>query len=102
MMREQAQAASAAQAQAEQTAEGRHAARVDFKKNEGNAAFKAGNFQQAAVFYTEALTLDAKQHAIYSNRAACFLKLGRYSQAREDAAECTRIAPQFAKGHFHL
>ena len=35
MMREQSAAASAAQRQAEQTVEGRAAARVDFKKNEG-------------------------------------------------------------------
>ena len=102
MMREQSAAASTAQQQTEQTAEGRKEARVAFKKGEGNTAFKAGEFQQAAVFYTEALTLDATQHAIYSNRAACFLKLGRYAQAREDAVECTKLAPDFAKGHFRL
>jgi len=102
MMRQQSAAASAAQVQTEQTAEGRKEARVTFKKNEGNAAFKAGNYQQAAVFYTEALALDASQHALYSNRAACFLKLGRYAQAREDATECTKLAPSFAKGHFRL
>merc|ERR1719453_568180 len=79
MMREQSAAASAASVAAEQTAEGRLEARVTFKKNEGNAAFKSGNFQQAAVFYTEALALDATQHALYSNRAACFIKLGRYA-----------------------
>lgn len=102
MMREQSAAASAAQQQAEQTAAGRQEARVAFKKNEGNAAFKEGNYQQAAVFYTEALTLDDTQHALYSNRAACFLKLGRYQQAREDALTCTKLAPSFAKGHFRL
>merc|ERR1719502_2593913 len=102
MMREQSSAASAAQQQAEQTAEGRKEARVTFKKNEGNAAFKAGNYQQDAVFYTEALTLDATQHTLHSNRAACFLKLGRYAQAREDAEACIKIDPKFAKGHFRL
>ena len=102
MMREQSAAASAAQQQAEQTAEGRLEARVLFKKNEGNAAFKAQNYQQAAVFYTEALTLDDTQHALYSNRAACFLKLGRYAQAHDDALKCTQLAPDFAKGHFRL
>jgi len=102
MMRAQSAAASAAQAQAEQTAEGRKEARVAFKKGEGNKAFKEGEYQQSAVFYTEALALDDTQHAIYSNRAACFLKLGRYSQAHEDALACTRLAPEFAKGHFRL
>ena len=69
---------------------------------QGNEAFKAGNYQQAAVHYTEALTLDDAQHALYSNRAACFLKLGRYAQARDDAQACVKLAPAFAKGHFRL
>jgi len=102
MLKEQSAAASETQKQAEQTPEGRHAARVEFKKKEGNEAFKGGNYQQAAVFYTEALGLDSKQHTLFSNRAACFLKLGRYQQAHEDALECTRLAPTFAKGHFRL
>eukprot|EP00908_Phaeocystis_cordata_P017074 Transcript_28409.p1 GENE.Transcript_28409~~Transcript_28409.p1 ORF type:complete len:397 (-),score=129.28 Transcript_28409:161-1351(-) len=102
MFQKQSDAASAAKVQAEQTAEGRHAARVDYKKGQGNEAFKAGNYQQAAVHYTEALTLDDAQHALYSNRAACFLKLGRYAQARDDAQACVKLAPAFAKGHFRL
>jgi len=102
MLKEQTELASQAQAHAEQTPEGRFAARVEFKKKQGNEAFKAAEFQQAAVFYTEALALDGKLHALYSNRAACFLKLGRYAQAREDAAECIKLAPTFAKGHFRM
>ena len=39
---------------------------------------------------------------LYSNRAACFLKLGRYAQAKDDAAACVKLAPDFAKGHFRL
>ena len=70
MMREQSAAASPAQQQTEQTAEGRKEARVAFKKGEGNTAFKAGEFQQAAVFYTEALTLDAtSSHMLLGRRA---------------------------------
>ena len=53
--------------EAEQTAQGRHAARVLYRKNQGNDAFKENNYQQAAVHYTEALTLDETQHALYSN-----------------------------------
>jgi len=102
MMAGQSEAASAAQKEAELTPAGRAAARVDFKKGEGNAAFKDGQYQQAAVHYTEALSLDDKQHAIYSNRAACFLKLGRYQQAKDDADACIRLEPAFPKGHFRL
>jgi len=102
MLKEQAEQASVATVQAEQTEEGRMAARIEYKKKQGNEAFKANEYQQAAVFYTEALTLDGSQHTLYSNRAACFLKLGRYAQAREDALECVKLEPKFAKGHFRL
>ena len=47
MLREQAEQASQAQAEAEQTVEGRHAARVEFKKKQGNEAFKASEYQVA-------------------------------------------------------
>jgi len=102
MVREQSEQAEAAQHQTEQTAAGRHQARVDFKKKAGNDAFKSGDYQQAAVLYTEALALDDTVGALYSNRAACFLKLGRYAQARDDALKCTQLSPDFAKGHFRL
>jgi len=39
---------------------------------------------------------------LYSNRAECFLRLGRYAQAREDALECIKLEPKFAEGHFQL
>jgi len=100
MVREQSDEASAAQQVAEQTAEGRHKARVEFKQKAGNDAFKSADYQQAAVLYTEAIALDEGVPALFSNRAACFLKLGRYAQAREDAEKAIALKPDFAKGHF--
>lgn len=50
----------------------------------------------------QALALDEKQHTILSNRAACFLKLGRYTQAKQDAEACIELQPSFSKGHFRL
>ena len=40
--------------------------------------------------------------AILSNRAAAFLKLGRYAQARADAERAASLKPDFAKAHFRL
>lgn len=117
MVQSQSETAAAANAATEGTAAGRHAARVDFKKKAGNEAFKATEYQQAAVAYTEALALiasaprdcgeeavvpPAQTAAIRCNRAACFLKLGRYAQARDDAQAATDLQPTYAKAHFRL
>ena len=102
MMLEHASQTESARKQAEQTAEGRIAARVEYKRKAGNEAFTAGNFQDAAVLYSEAIALDDKVESLYTNRAAAFLKLGRYAQAREDAEHAIVLNSKFAKAHFRL
>lgn len=76
------------------------AARARHRRTQGNEAFKLGDFQQAAVFYTEALALDDEDPAIFSNRAACFLKLGQAARALADADRCVGLDPAAVKGHF--
>jgi Flp pilus assembly protein TadD len=76
------------------------AARARHRRAQGNEAFKLGDYQQAAVFYTEALTLDDKDPALHSNRAACFLKLGQAVRALADAERCVALDPAAVKGHF--
>ncbi|KAK3277741.1 hypothetical protein CYMTET_14267 [Cymbomonas tetramitiformis] len=74
--------------------------RADYKKNQGNDAFKAGNHLQATVFYTEAIVLTPDNHIVYSNRCACFLKTGEYGKALQDAEKSLELDPSFVKGHF--
>ncbi len=38
---------------------------------QGNAAFSAGNFQEAIGFFTKAIEKDPNNHVLYSNRSAC-------------------------------
>ncbi len=102
MVLDHSEQADAARAQAERTAEGRLAARVEYKRRAGNEAYSSGDYQQAAVLYSEALALDDTVVAILSNRAAAFLKLGRYAQARADAERAASLKPDFAKAHFRL
>jgi tetratricopeptide (TPR) repeat protein len=117
MVSSQSETAAAATAATEGTAAGRQAARVEFKKKTGNEAYQAADYQQAAVAYTEALALieaaprdcgeeatvtGEQTAAIRCNRAACFLKLGRYAQARADAQAATELQPTYAKAHFRL
>jgi tetratricopeptide (TPR) repeat protein len=75
-------------------------ARARYRRDQGNEAFKLGDFQQAAVFYTEGLVVDDKDPALYANRAACFLKLGQADRALSDSDRCIALDPASIKGHF--
>lgn len=85
------------------------AAYVDMGKCEeerelGNAAFKGARYPEAVKHYTEALKrgppgANSDAHKLYSNRAACYTKLGAWDAGVKDADECIRLAPDFAKGY---
>ena len=64
--------------------------------------FAKKRFRDAAKFYGEAIDLDPYDHSLYSNRALCFLELGAFEKARLDAEECTKLRPDFLKGHLRL
>jgi tetratricopeptide (TPR) repeat protein len=68
-------------------------------KQRGNAAFLAGDFESAVIFFTEALALDSTSVILYSNRSAVDVKLGRTSDALRDADACIRIDASWAKGY---
>ncbi|KAK0547601.1 Hsp90 cochaperone [Tilletia horrida] len=73
-------------------------------KAKGNAAFAAKDWDGAIQAYTAAIeavqdpAADAA-HILYSNRSAAYAGLRSYSKALEDAEECIKINPQFAKGY---
>jgi Flp pilus assembly protein TadD len=68
-------------------------------KARGNEAFGAGEYGQAILLYTLVLDkaselTDAKLFpcdVVYSNRAACFLKLGQHEKALDDAETALAI-----------
>ena len=54
--------------------------------------------------YTEALArgppkVNPDAHKLYSNRAACYTKLGAWDAGLKDADECIALKPDFAKGY---
>lgn len=65
-------------------------------KDKGNSEFKKGNYQAAIGHYTEAL-LDEQNEAFYGNRAAWYMKLGKYQEAIEDCRASLRIKPDYTK-----
>ncbi|CAH1800547.1 unnamed protein product [Owenia fusiformis] len=55
-------------------------------RDKGNEFFKTGNYQAAINAYSHAIKLQSKLPALYSNRAACHLKLGNCMKCLEDSS----------------
>lgn len=69
-------------------------------KAQGNKFFAEKNFAQAAESFTKAIEASpAPNHVLYSNRSACFASLKDFPQALQDAEECVKINPSWAKGY---
>ena len=74
---------------------------IKTKKDEGNALFKEEKYQEALDVYTEALQVD-KFHAranakLFCNRAACFSKLGKHSEAIDDCTKAIQLDRSYQK-----
>jgi len=66
----------------------------------GNAAVKAGDFEEAIRCYSEGLSYGGGDEAIMRcNRAHCCLKLDRHQEAFDDAHCCVGLRPDFFKGY---
>lgn len=78
------------------------AAEAQQLKQAGNAAFSAGNNEEAVKCFTRAIEIDRSDHVFFSNRSAAYACLGKYEDARSDAEECVRLAPTWAKGYSRL
>lgn len=78
------------------TSSSQRAAFLDLVR-QSTAACQAGDFGLAAQLYTEALALDPANHVLYSNRSAAYVRLGKYTQALQDAAKARELNPRWAK-----
>jgi len=75
-------------------------ARARYKRELGTEQFKLGEFQQAAVHYTESIGLDDTVAAVWANRAMCWLKLAQPDKALADCDRCLSIDASYTKAHF--
>lgn len=71
-------------------------------KEEGNAAMSRGDYVNAMKWYSQALAINPKEAALYSNRSFAFLRLGLTNRALTDASEAAKRRPDWSKAHFRL
>ncbi|CAH1772776.1 unnamed protein product [Owenia fusiformis] len=73
-------------------------------KEEGNTYFKQGKYEDALTCYAKALSLseegDKEKATYFKNKAACHLKLEKYSAAIEDTTSALEISPNDPKALF--
>ena len=68
-------------------------------KELGAAAFKNKEFEKAVQHFTDAITENASDHTLYSNRSACYFNMNQFDKALEDGEKCIQIKPDWGKGH---
>jgi len=69
-------------------------------KTKGDGSFKKSEWRDASVFYTRAINHTPEDVRLYSNRAACFLKLKKFEKALEDAIKSITIDQTWTKAYF--
>lgn len=68
------------------------------EKNEGNKYFLIKDYKKAIYHYTLAIEkYDDTLAALYSNRAACYLKLGEYQKALIDCDKAIELQNNYGK-----
>ena len=73
------------------SADAARAAEAEARKEEGNAAFRAGRYDEAARQYSAAVQLDPRCAVYWANRAMAHLKLGAYGAAEADCDEALKL-----------
>jgi stress-induced-phosphoprotein 1 len=72
---------------------------ADDEREKGNEYFKEQKYPEAIKHYTESLKRNPKDPRAYSNRAACYTKLGAMPEGLKDAEKCLELDPTFIKGY---
>ncbi|KAG6475876.1 hsp70-Hsp90 organizing protein-like [Zingiber officinale] len=72
---------------------------ADEEREKGNELFKQQKYPEAVKHYTEAIKRNPKDPKVYSNRAACYTKLGALPEGLKDAEKCIELDPSFSKGY---
>ncbi|GAA5833454.1 hypothetical protein JCM11251_003499 [Rhodosporidiobolus azoricus] len=72
---------------------------ADQAREEGNKAFKSGDFALAVTHYTESIKRNPADARGYTNRAQAYTKLLALPEALRDAEKAIEVDPGFVKGY---
>ncbi|MEW5305585.1 MAG: hypothetical protein WDW38_008067 [Sanguina aurantia] len=67
---------------------------------EGNALFAKGKYGAAVQTYTEGITMNSENTALWVNRALCYKKLGDYDKVLNDADNALHLNINHMKAHY--
>ena len=67
----------------------------------GNLLYKEHKYRQAIQKYKEATTLDPTNPALFTNRAACLIKLSNFESAMQDCDSAHALDSTWARGYIH-
>ncbi|CAL5019630.1 unnamed protein product [Urochloa decumbens] len=71
-------------------------------KEMGNEEYRQGHYSEAVALYDQAIMMDARRPAYWSNKAAALAALGRLIEAVGDCKEAVRIDPAYDRAHHRL
>lgn len=79
-----------------------HSVNHDFnrRKAKGNEFYKAAKYQEAVAAYSKAIDLDKTNAALLTNRAAAYLMLLSYKEAKEDCDAAIALDDTNSKAYF--
>ncbi|XP_053885494.1 tetratricopeptide repeat protein 31 isoform X1 [Malaclemys terrapin pileata] len=66
----------------------------------GYEAAARGCFQEAVLFFTEAVKLNPREHRLFGNRSYCYERMQQYDKALSDAHVALSLLPGWPKGFF--
>jgi tetratricopeptide (TPR) repeat protein len=67
------------------------------EKQKGNECFKAGENEDALLYYTRSIAFDDTSAIVYSNRALTHLRLKNFSLAEQDCTSAIHYDPLYVK-----
>lgn len=73
---------------------------ADTFKRKGNEFFVAGDYEGAAKLYELSLSHWTQNPTVWSNRAACFLRLEKWDKALQDAQIARTLDPKYVKAWY--